>query len=71
LVNSSLRQYVSTVREATLRFPYDDGAEDADFGLGADEVRAHLAGLGGRRILGHLLLDITIGDFHSAMFARP
>ncbi len=31
LVNSGLRQYVATVREATARFPYDNGSEDADF----------------------------------------
>ncbi|XVV09644.1 SUKH-4 family immunity protein [Actinoplanes sp. CA-131856] len=38
LLNSSLEQYVATVREATARFPYDNAdAEDAGFELATGE----------------------------------
>jgi SUKH-4 immunity protein len=76
LVNSSLRQYVVTVDRATARFPYDDGQEDADFDVVADDLRADLAPIDPPAWYGDgywdtFYWDVTIGDYHSILFGRP
>ena len=77
LVNSSLEQYVATVREATARFPFDDGSgEDLDYDRAADSLRAHLRPIdpAAWEIDGHwdsFYWDITMGDWASYLFQQP
>ena len=76
LVNSSLRQYVVTVERATARFPYDDGSDDVNLDAIADDLRAHLSSIDppawdGGGYWDTFYWDVTIGDYHTDLFARP
>ena len=58
------------------RFPYDDGQEDPDFHVIADDLRADLVPIDRPAWYGDgywdtFYWDVTIGDYHSILFGRP
>jgi hypothetical protein len=74
-VNSRLDRYIATVREATARFPYDDGSDGIDFGPVADELRRHLEPIDPPawvrdQYWDTLYWDVAIGDYYSGDFAN-
>ena len=75
MVNSSLSQFIATVREATARFPFHDAGPDADLDAAADSLRAQLEPIDPPAWYSDgywdtFYWDVSIGDYSPALFER-